>query len=327
MGPLLVESVSIQTDAERARQEAAIVALCERDRWSAAVIGCVASSTEPTAQDCMSQLPPEVRASYILTLDKSEEEGPAEDEVVTCDDAFSFTEVDLWAPRVDVEAERWLAKRLRGPALRQLCRDQAWDDATFGCMKASTSLDVHTCFDDGRRAAIARIVTEVDTLRQKIMKASEKPANVTCGKVVAAYYTDARWVGKAPELKGAARTKVIAAARKSMLASCGRWSLTTRACMMVVTDSQTCFALEGITPWGYPPIATTGIAECDEYLLAIEKLKSCSSLPEETKRALVDAYTQAAEAWRQLTPGEVEGARSACKAAAEATRTTAASCT
>jgi hypothetical protein len=341
MGPLLRGAIDDE-EVEGPKKEAIIVASCERDRWPAAVLACAASATEPTVSECLEQLPTESMARYEKALEKyatvgEEHDGPATDEMTTCDEAFAATAVDAWPPAVTSEVERPLATQLRGKPLRKMCEDQHWDLASRVCITSTPASGMDVCLaglGDARRAEVERTLKEADQLRAKIVKAQAKPANLTCEKTVGAHYAATKWKGKAPELKGAARTKAIAASKTAMLASCKSWSIETRACI-VADDGDACYVLAGTTGafWGYPAkslsstLPLSGITECDDYAQTIDAIQACSTLPMETKQAIVEAYKQAAEAWTQLPPEAVDAARAGCKAAADAMRQAAASCT
>ena len=156
---------------------------------------------------------------------------------------------------------------------------------------------------------------------------------MTCAKAVAAHYGPAKWRGKAPELEGAARTKAIEASRKALLAQCtSTWSEDARACV-VASDSDACMALGALGPaWGYPatgalPLPSTGITECDEYGAAVLELARCSVIPEGSRQVMLDAFTQAAEGWKNLPADQKDAARGACAAARDATRQALVPCT
>lgn len=341
MGPLLRGAIGDE-DVEGPKKEALIVAACERDKWPAAVLACAAGATEPTVQDCLDQLPAAMHARYTKAIerygsdeDRPPEEEEDEEEVTTCDDAFAATSIDAWPPTVTTEAERPLATKLRGASLRALCEDQHWDVVAKQCLAATPASGIDTCLDklgDTQRKDVARVIDEADKLRAKIVKAQAKPASVTCEKAVAAHYGSAKWTGKAPELKGADRTKAIAASKKKMSSSCKTWSIEARACI-VADDGDACYALGGMRPsaWGYPAstpsLKRTGIAECDAYAAAVEALAACDAIPEASRQALFDTYAQAAEAWAQLPADALDAAKASCRAAGDATRQAAASCT
>jgi hypothetical protein len=339
MGPLLRGPIDDEEIAGP-KKEAAIVAMCERDKWPASVLACAASATEPTVQNCVDELPPEMHARYATAMEKYgtsvEDDIPEEDEedaVTTCAEAFAATSIDAWPPSVSTEAERPLATKLRGASLRKLCEDQNWELAAKQCLADTPASGIEACLEklgDARRGEVTLAVHKADKLRAKIVKAQAKPANVTCEKAVAAHYGNAKWTGKAPELKGADRAKAIAASKKKMLASCKTWSIETRACI-VADDGDACYALAG-TSWGYPAqekskLRRIGIVECDVYADAIEKLASCDELSEESRQALYDSFEQLATAWATIPPDALEAAKTSCKAAADATLQAARTCT
>ena len=67
-------------------------------------------------------------------------------------------------------------------------------------------------------------------------------------------------------------------------------------------------------------------AECADYKAAIEKLASCDKLPQATRDALKQSYEQTSAAWASV-PAEGKAALgTACKAAADAVKQSAAAC-
>ena len=339
MGPLLRGQMDDE-DSEGPKKEALIIGACERDHWPQAVLECAASATEPTVQDCLAQLPEEAHARYDKALEKYghrdeevESDAPGED-LISCDAAFAATAVDLWPPAVSSEAERALATKLRGQSLRMSCETELWETSAKKCIASTPASGIGVCWDMlevAQRAAVGSAIAEADELRAKNMKAQAKPASVTCEKAVAAHYATAKWTGKAPELKGADRTKAIAASRKAMLASCKGWSIEARACI-VADDRDACYALGGTSAmtWGYPAtggLPPTGIPECDDYAAAVVALGKCQAIPEATRKIMMDAFLQAADAWKSLPAADRAAAAAGCKAAADATRQAAAACT
>ena len=67
-------------------------------------------------------------------------------------------------------------------------------------------------------------------------------------------------------------------------------------------------------------------AECNDYKAAIEALAKCDKLPQATRDALKQSYEQTSAAWAQV-PAEGKAALgTACKAAADAVKQSAAAC-
>jgi hypothetical protein len=343
MGPLLRGPIDDE-EIEGPKKERLIIGACERDKWPASVIACVASATEPTVFDCLHQLPENLVAQYEKAIanfgvSKDHEDMPPPEEETTCDEAFTATAVDLWPPAVEVAGERALAAKLRLAPLRRLCDDKHWGADARRCVSHTPADGIEICLEmlgNARSSEVDDTIKEADALRAKIVKAQAKPTAVSCDKVVAAHYATAKWTGKAPELKGSARTKAIATSKKAMLGACkAGWAIDTRACV-IADDRDSCYSMNGIGPstWGYPAAAAMpstlpkiGMAECDEYADSVQALATCTSLPEETRTALIDAYKQTAEAWKSVPPEGQEALRTACKAAADAIKQVAQTCT
>ncbi len=83
-------------------------------------------------------------------------------------------------------------------------------------------------------------------------------------------------------------------------------------------------------PAAAPPAAAAGggdlPAECADYKAAIESLAKCDKLPQATRDALKQSYEQTSTAWASI-PAEGKAALgTACKAAADAVKQSAAAC-
>lgn len=66
--------------------------------------------------------------------------------------------------------------------------------------------------------------------------------------------------------------------------------------------------------------------ECEEYGRAIQRLSTCSKLPQETRDALKQSYEQTTAAWASVPPEGMAALGTACKSAADAVRQSAAEC-
>lgn len=260
MGPLLRGDMGdTDEDTEGPAKEALIVQACERDRWPASVLACVASATEPTAQKCLDALPAEMLARYDSVLEKYGSSRDALDDAppeLSCEDAFGATSVEAWPPAVTDEAQRSLAAKLRRPPLESQCDDTAWSAEVRSCIAGRPSTGMDACLsllDSADRVAAEKVIKEADDLRAAIVKALATPKNVTCAKAVEVHYAPAKWMGKAPELTGAARRQAITASKKALLAHCmSEWTIEARACV-VASDSDACRGLGALgASWGYP---------------------------------------------------------------------------
>jgi len=73
----------------------------------------------------------------------------------------------------------------------------------------------------------------------------------------------------------------------------------------------------------------TGIAECDEYKAAVEKLASCDKIPQQARDAMKSGFDQASQAWKDLASAPKEAkdaAASACKSGTDAVKQAMAAC-
>jgi hypothetical protein len=67
-------------------------------------------------------------------------------------------------------------------------------------------------------------------------------------------------------------------------------------------------------------------AECNEYSAAMEKLASCSAIPETTRNALKQTYDDSAKSWAAMSSESKDVLAKACKGGADAVLAATASC-
>jgi hypothetical protein len=70
-------------------------------------------------------------------------------------------------------------------------------------------------------------------------------------------------------------------------------------------------------------VGGTGIAECDQYMQALQRFAQCNTVPVEAKQALQQAMSQMGNTWRSLSPEAKKAAADACKQGTDAIRSAA----
>ena len=94
-------------------------------------------------------------------------------------------------------------------------------------------------------------------------------------------------------------------------------------------------AAEPAAPASPPPVAAKPAAKparsgmpaaCLEYKAAIEELARCPQLPQATRDAILDSFTQTSAAWASASAEERASLETACAAAADAVRQSSAAC-
>jgi hypothetical protein len=316
-------------DAARAR-EAVIANACEIDKWSAQVIDCIAGEKKPDA--CLGKLSEKQTAAYSEKLAAWSDQYGGRDyggEMVNdgmdapppidCIDAVGAADLYTPLPKLDPSDELW-DRSLRKRALETLCEDDAWDDTVRECLGPTPDIDNSACLQslpvDARNRVSAKL-GEIDAQVAKVVDARKKKPD--CKKVVAVHYADAQWKGKADQIKGKDRTKVIAESRALMAKACTseKWDDTTRACM-VATDGSSCFATNrtAYDKWGYPAsgvMVATGIPECDEWGAEVQKLVACDKFPQSAKDAIQQSYTQVTQSFAKASKEDRVAAATTCK--------------
>jgi len=327
-------------DARRAgpEKEAAIASTCFHGAWAAEVLRCVGS--QPNARACLDQLTEEQRTAYDKRLaawnerysdemlesgDGERFDGDAPDDDVHCTEAVHDVE-QLSPPIAATGEDRDVAVALREPALVSLC-DDGWSPEVRACFRDTKAGNFEPCraqLEADQQKAVADKLAAVDQLATRIAGAKKKPPTIECKQVAAAHYADAAWKGKLPALLGARRVQVIAESRTRMIKSCtdGKWSASARACF-VVGGGDSCFALQQTFGWGFPAagvVMKTGIAECDSYGAAVDKLDTCDKLPPVTRDSLRESFTRQNERWLSVPVDGRKATATICKAGEDSLR-------
>jgi hypothetical protein len=293
-GVILRGAVEVQSPDGPPDREAAIARACNDDHWPQPVLDCIGSSRTP--ESCIDKLSPELATSYQMALAEWAAKYEASSDLderqqtISCNAVVDAT--DRLSGDVTVEHDWVVAARKRMIGSRCTA---GWDQVTRQCLIAEpppvdalTNCVAHELNKDVLAADLAAISSRAAT----IAAAKQKPASITCAKVVAAYYADANWKDSLDRLSPSDRKKAIAGSRTAMTRACAKdgWDDTLRACLATGGDA-TCFSDAGVTSrWGYPAFeANVSILppECDEMRLLTAKLARCTALPQQTRDGIV----------------------------------------
>ena len=349
VGVLLRGGVGGDPDVSGPRKEALIAKGCVDDRWSQAVIDCVASTPSARAEACLDQLDVKQRTAWDARMQHFREQhgdpdlpfasegehdhdhdlvaASAPDPHVECTHAAA--DPSSFPPALgDKSDEREWTENVRRGWLLEEC-DHGWSETLKRCLRGSagnagkTEACVAAHLPAGERAELTKKLTELDRLASKIAAAKQKPATIGCKQVVARHYGDARWKAKLDGYKPAERKKMIAASRAKMLADCKDqgWADTLRACIVAGGD-EPCFASYGMRlRWGFPAagvVTTIGVAECDAYRAAVMKIATCDKLPQQSRDALVRSFDEMQAQMASLPAADRAKSATSCAAGIDA---------
>ncbi len=308
VGVILRGEIETEDPAAGPAKEKVFATSCTEERWSQAIIDCIASTPQPHA--CLAQLDANQRAAFDGRLQAwqgayggSDDDDTAALPALTCDDVVDALSV-LDPPIGDSSPERDWQLTVRKAWLGDEC-EHGWSEATLACIVIGARIDdadairscIATNLDAAERDEIDKQLAEYGRLAAKIAAAKRKPAAITCKKAVAVHYGDRAWQQKLDGYKPTERKRMIAASRDRMTKACtaDRWSDTLRACL-VVGGGETCYETTGMRMrWGYPAagaVIVTGVDECDEYAAAVQKIAACKTVPKTSRDALQQALDQ-----------------------------------
>jgi hypothetical protein len=329
---ILRGQLTVDDDEAGHAKEQAIEDACRDDRWTQAVIDCVAGQPHP--QDCLDKLAEAQRGTYddrIATwradYEPSGSTGTAmRTAFVDCADILR--DGAIYPPALDNAAPQYdWQLRARAGVLDEAC-DHDWSDSLKECIQlaGTDSAKIGECLVHELGAdeadAFTKQLRDISTLAAAIAKAKAKPASITCTKVVTAHYRDAAWKNQLGGYAAAARKQMIAASRTLMTSACtaGKWSDTTRACIVAGGDDA-CFDGTDKRRWGYPAtgaVTKVGITECDDYSDAVLKLTSCQAIPQSAKDSILRSQQQMLAEIARVPPADRAKMGSSCMAAMEA---------
>jgi hypothetical protein len=183
---------------------------------------------------------------------------------------------------------------------------------------------VHEACEHGSTTdVLADTLVAIDDLAERITAARRDPRALSCTRVVATHYADARWRGKLDGFSSADRQAMIARSRDRMTQACTSeaWTELQRACV-IASGGVRCFELSGKTlSWGYPAagaVTSLGIADCDAYRAALVAITACSKLPESSRVALRRSFDEMQAHIASLPTAERIKLASGCRAGTDA---------
>jgi hypothetical protein len=308
VGVILRGDVSNDDAAAGPAKERVYASSCAQDRWSQPVIDCIASTPKP--ESCLDKLDDKQRAAIESRLQlwdadyaESTDDTPTTAPSLTCDDVLD--DVSIFEPPIaanDPERDWHLAQRKA--FLHDEC-DHGWSEQAIACLHVAMRVAdggaatrcVTTTLEPDERDEMTKQLAEYARLAAKIAAAKKKPKTIECKQVVTAHYGDPMWKQKLDGFPAADRKKMIAGSRDRMTKACAdeAWDATLRACL-VARGGETCFAANRMRlRWGYPAAGTvtsTGVAECDAYAAAVERVTKCHTIPQTSRDALASAQQQ-----------------------------------
>lgn len=83
---------------------------------------------------------------------------------------------------------------------------------------------------------------------------------------------------------------------------------------------------EPAQPQEKAPEAMALPSECADYRATIERIRTCTALPQATRDALTQAYAQASSGWATATPESREALAASCRSANDSIKQSAAAC-
>jgi hypothetical protein len=274
-------------------REAAITRACTDDHWSHAALDCIGSSRAPI--ECLDKhLSPQVVASYQAALAEWAAKYEASSDLdidvpkLACSDVIGA--VDRVSNDVTVERDEVIAARKRAVALR--CAS-GWSQAALLCLASPNAPNdaLTSCIArETNKDELALDLAAISAHATAMAAAKQKPASITCAKVVAAYYADANWRDATPP---ADRKKSRAAMSRACTAEA--WTDTLRACLATGGDA-TCFSDAGVTPrWGFPAFEVTTSQlppECDDVRMLAATLARCAAVGAPTRSAIAESLNR-----------------------------------
>ncbi len=308
VGAILRGRITAEDSTAGPAREAAIAAACTEDRWAPDLLVCIAQSRTPQA--CLDRLPPKLAASYqahlaewmtkysVGELDDADDPPAAEHVVRHRRRRRRASSPD------DVAVERdWVIDARKRLVLAE-CNARVWQESTKQCLispDAPRDALASCMLLEASKDVFATQLAEISMRALKIAAAKQKPATITCARVVATYYADAEWKGALHDAKPAERTKAIAGSRSAMQKACSHdaWDDTLRACL-VTGGGAGCFegsTIASASAWGFPALGVGGDAlpaECAEFRRLIEHYATCKR-SRATSRDALCADAQCAE--------------------------------
>ncbi len=302
-------------------RESALVRSCDGDKWDPAILACIGSTRKP--MDCLGKLTEQqtdnLQAKLELwTSQYGTDSGfggdPSGERAQDVDCSQLVDDVTRYAPPFDVERDWQIAARKR--VIEETCNVEGWSEETKSCLVGATEIAGTTlCLQPEASAPkLAQQLVDIDAIAGKIAAAKTKPASIACAKVVAAHYADPRWKDRLKTAKD--RKQQIAASRAEMQKVCTAeaWSETQRACI-VVNDEPRCY--QSPQRWSYPALVGVKRAgvpdDCTIYQAAMDRIVTCDVLPQASRDAMKDAFSEATKMWTNLSADDAKLIAPICK--------------
>lgn len=263
-------------------------------RWPVETQRCIATKPVEEQDPCFEALTPELQEAFVGQMQAAVEELRPASCVNAAAQLDKWTTLPMSATGLTQPDVDFIGGSLR-VVLTNDCGATPWSESVMKC--AATSATPAACLDAISATKRKEVEAKLAPRATLFVAAAERvdDAAVDCAHVAEAYYGAARWKGKAPKLKGAARTKAIAAARTKLETMCKdkAWTAFERSCVVLAkTDAERSWCLTS-AQWAYPPgpdnPTTAGIAECDAYKAVLVTAKTCDKLPADTQAYLGQA--------------------------------------
>jgi hypothetical protein len=315
---ILRGAVTVDDPKAGPARESVILRSCNDDKWPAAILACIGGEKKPT--DCLGKLSEQQTDNLQAKLDLwtsqygAESGGEPSGAVEYVDCSQLVDDVSRFAPPFDVERDWQVAARRR--LIENTCNNEGWNEDIKQCVYAATDIAGTTACLQAEPSAplLTQQLVDVDEVAGRIAAAKKKPASIACPKVVATHYADPRWKGRLTAAKD--RKQQIQASRAEMQKVCTAeaWSETQRACI-VVNDEPRCY--ENAQRWGYPALVgvkTSGMPDdCATYKAAMDRIIACDALPQSSRDAMRDAFSEATKMWTNLSPDDAKQIAPICK--------------
>ncbi|MEO8843051.1 MAG: hypothetical protein ABI591_12740, partial [Kofleriaceae bacterium] len=307
-------------------RESAILRSCTDDKWPAAILACVGSDKKP--RDCLGKLTEQQTDNLQAKLelwtsqygtDSGYGGDPSTEGEQYVDCSQLVDDVTRYAPPFDVERDWQVTARKR--LIENTCNTEGWTEETKTCLVGAKDIAGATvCLQPEPSAPkLTQQLVDLDGVAGKIAAAKKKPASIACAKVVATHYADPRWKDRLKTAKD--RKQQITASRAEMLKVCTAeaWSETQRACI-IVNDEPRCY--ESSQRWGYPALVGAKVAgmpdDCATYQAAMDRIIACDALPQASRDAMKDAFSEATKMWTNLSADDAKQIAPICKQGVDA---------
>ena len=338
----LCEMLVERTRAETADVKPETIAVVETHcpRWPEAVQRCLATADEQGP--CMRELDADMRQAFITEIGATMTKPP------TCEEIAADPE--RWAP-IPKEATgdaRQRAALAIGDAIAASCA--AWPDAVRQCTRDRADAP-RACLDSDVPASVGPDLDAALARRAEVWKRAarykSRDRKIKCKEVADAHYDRDAWVGKMADMSGSDRKRAMRKSEDALEDACKdeKWPAFVRGCVVAArSEAERGWCIDIEKRWAYPArgavterqpkpprTRSTGLPDCDAYVLAQARYVGCSEITAGERTAAEDELEVLSLAWRRATKEPLDTRRAlndACKVAADKlqTRTAAAGC-